>query len=776
MNTKETLKSAKAGTKKQLKHVKRPENRNKGIHLPARELVVELIVRFCLAAVLSQGTLWGGHAPFSLGFIAASGSGPGGAAALCGALTGYLVLMDAGASLRYAAAAILIYAVEFAFFDLKIYRNQWFMAICSSLIAGLTGFVYLSGAGWNSTAIISFVSELITVGVSCLFFQELPGENARPDRGSILFLAAAVAVCLARAHIVLGGTVAALAAILTTRAGAGESAVTGGAMGLAVGLTGSGNPLLGTVLAFSGALTGGPTARQGRLATVLLFAGCGLLCTAWVRGGVEMAAAVALAAVVYSALPEKLLRRIDRYTCRDAMPAPAAPEKRSPAAAQVRFRLEEQATAFRTLYEHIHESVVQGEPQENSAVIFDRVAERVCMSCSHYQVCWRREHTATCQALTRALSAMLDRGNGELRDFNSQFRNRCMRLDEFLRVSNEELYRYWNRLQYRARLKNNRLAVCRQYVELAELLDSAAEKLGEELESDPSGAAAACRAAEKLNVEARCELYVDGRGRRVLEARGRDLAALNTEAGSKALSQALGVRMEPADVYRVRQGQRLVFHQCPPLGATVAVAARQKAEDQVSGDNGIWFRDDNGILWVVLCDGMGSGQGASRESKLLLTLLKDFLHAGVEPTAALTTLTGALSLRGDLDGGFTTVDLLRVDLFSGLAELFKLGGAPTYLRKGGIVSRLTGSALPAGLETDRESTPDVNRFRLAAEDFVLMVTDGVTDGSGDSWLKTTIAQYHGESPRELAQSVLSSPGAGREDDRTVVAVRISNRV
>jgi serine/threonine protein phosphatase PrpC len=88
---------------------------------------------------------------------------------------------------------------------------------------------------------------------------------------------------------------------------------------------------------------------------------------------------------------------------------------------------------------------------------------------------------------------------------------------------------------------------------------------------------------------------------------------------------------------------------------------------------------------------------------------------------------------------------------------------------------VTGTTLPAGLELDKESKPDVTRFRLGAEDFVLMVTDGITDGDEDAWLRQMLGQYHGESPRELAQGVLASPGAGREDDRTVVALRLSNR-
>lgn len=739
-------------------------------------LIPTLFLRYVLALVLSQGFVLGSHAPFSLGFVAASGSGAEGATALCGALTGYLLTMESSTALRYCAAAILLYALAFALFDSAWYQKQWFMSSCSAIVTALTGFIYLSGAGWNPTSIIAFGSEIVLTALSCLFFQPLQMDSPPTDHGSLLFLIAALLTSAARIHSLLGGTLAALITLLVTRAGAGASALTGGALGLTIGLTANATPLFSAVLCFSGGLTGGAYARKNRLLCVLLFAGCGLLCTAWVHGGSQMAQCIVCAAVLYSILPAPLLHPLDDVL---ALP-PLRPYAHSvlsqpPELMQVRFQLEEQATAYKTLYEHIGESVRRGEPPEDSAVIFDRVSERVCTGCSHFDLCWRRDHRSTCQALTQALAAMLDRGNGQLSDFPAHFRTRCMRLNEFLQASNEELFCYWNRQQYRARLKNNRLAVCRQYAQLSSLLTAAATRLGEETEHDPSGAAAAVRAAKQLGVTAQCALWIDPRGRRSLEVNGRALSPLNTEKGISTLSQALGVRMELLDAFRIRQGQRLVFRQCPPLSATVAVSARQKNSGNTNGDNGIWFRDDSGVLWVVLCDGMGSGQDAADESRLLLTLLKDFLHAGIEPSAALRTLTGALSLRGELNGGFTTVDLLSLDLFSGNTSLYKLGSAPTYYRRSGTVKRITGSALPAGLELDRESVPDVAHFHLTAGDFLLMVTDGITDGDRDDWLRTLLSAYDGESPRSLAQSILASPAAGRNDDRTAVVVRVSNR-
>ncbi len=388
---------------------------------------------------------------------------------------------------------------------------------------------------------------------------------------------------------------------------------------------------------------------------------------------------------------------------------PETPEQAQEAA---RYRLGEQATAFRTLYQRLRESMAEHPTGESTSVIFDRAARRVCKGCAMEGSCWKWDHHDTYDDLSAALKAMQERGSGEARDYPERFRHKCLRFDAFRTAANEELFAFWTRRQYRMRLRESRIAVCRQYAQLARLLEDAAAELDEELRFECTGSAAADRALDRLGVRGEAGLWLDGRGRRVLTVTGRQLEALKTQEGLRELRSALGVPVELWESTPVRSGVRLTFRQTPPLAATVGVAVRKKEGQAVSGDSGSWFKDEQGNLWVTVCDGMGSGEAASRESSLVLHLVEDFIHAGVEPEAALTTLTGALSLRGEIDGGFTTVDLLHIDLFTGAGELYKLGGAPSYLRRRGSVSRVSGTALPAGLELEGENRPDVTHFRL----------------------------------------------------------------
>ena len=80
----------------------------------------------------------------------------------------------------------------------------------------------------------------------------------------------------------------------------------------------------------------------------------------------------------------------------------------------------------------------------------------------------------------------------------------------------------------------------------------------------------------------------------------------------------------------------------------------------------------------------------------------------------------ALALRGEEDGGFTTVDLLQIDLFSGKSAVYKLGAAPTYLRRGGVVERLCQrSSLPVvtpSLTSSTQSPASRDRGKASGAD------------------------------------------------------------
>lgn len=156
------------------------------LRAPALVRGAECAIRFLLGAMLAGAEIFGGWAPFGLALVGCSGSGLDGFCALVGAAFGYLSFLGLTAGLRYVAAAILIFSVSFAFYDIRLYKRVWFMPLVSSLLNGATGFVYLADSRWEAPQVIFFGTELLLTGAACYFYRvAFSPWTGRREEGSL---------------------------------------------------------------------------------------------------------------------------------------------------------------------------------------------------------------------------------------------------------------------------------------------------------------------------------------------------------------------------------------------------------------------------------------------------------------------------------------------------------------------------------------------------------------------------------------------------------------
>lgn len=739
-------------------------------------------VRFLLAAVLAGAELLGGHSLFALALVAVSGPGLEGVSALLGAALGYLSFWGLAEGLRYIAASMMIYAIALALGEFRIYRKVWFMPAVAAALNGLVGFVYQSASGWSAWDRVGFVTEVIlTAGTVYLYrlafgvWEKRRGREGLsvPQTAGVLLLAVTVAMTLARVEVAghsLGRILCASAALLCAwKGGVGIGAAAGVTAGLAMDLAAGTPPYYTLIYAFPGLFSGLFT-RQNRLlcAGAYLLSGAAAIFWTW-QGGVPFSALreLAVGVAVFLLLPDRLLRRFASLARQEA-PAGEEPRARRLAASQ----LGETASAFRAVSASLRAAFRREVPLNDgdAARVFDRAADQVCAKCRQRERCWQTEYQTTRTALSDALTPMLDRGEGRPEDFPPHFAQRCVRLDAFLMAANGELAALLQRRRYDSRVRESRAAVCSQYGQLAAVLDRAAVELAKEPAVDVRRQRLVKRHMASLGLEGRCAVYSDRYGHLRVEVDGPGAEALSAPEELSRLSSVVGcpLRASKADKDAARLCQR------EPLMVMAGGAAADRDGAPVSGDAGLWFKDDSGVLNFLLCDGMGSGAAARADSECALSLLEKFLRAGLPTEEALRTVGEALALRGEAEGGFTTIDLLRLDLFTGRGAVYKLGAAPTYLRRGSQVERLAGDALPAGLSG---GAADTFPLELAAGDCVLLITDGIVSGQDDLWLRSLLAEFDGLSPQDLAARVLAESGrrAGGGDDRTVIALKLDVR-
>ena len=764
----------------------RREKRRRQLPLPTVMRLSDCAVRFLLAAVLAGAELMGGHSLFALSLVAVCQPGLEGLAALVGAALGYLSFRGVLEGLRYIAASMMVYAVALAMGEFELYHRPWFMPAAAAALNGMVGFVYQSAAGWSRGTAVGFVTEtILTAGAVVLYRQAFDlWENRRPggeitprQLAGAIALAASLMMTLTRVNVAGAyslGRVLCVPVVLVAawRGGVGMGAAAGVAAGLAMGFS-AGLPAWYTLAYALPGLVAGVFIKQSRLmcAAAYWLSGAAAALWTWDLGpGSAFTWELAAGTAVFLLLPDKLLRRLS------ALLRQEEPEEESFHARRFAAgRLKETAEAFRAVSGGLRASFqAPAVPNDGDAArIFDRAADRVCVKCKQKERCWQREYQVTKTALADALTPMLDRGAGALEDFPPHFSSRCIRFETFLTAANGELSAMLQRRRYDSRVRESRAAVCAQYGHMAAVLDRAAAELAQEPVVDVRRQRLVKQRMAALGLEGRVTVWSDQYGHLQLEVEGQGAEQLSREGEIGRLSAILGCPLRDGDSQRghARLCQR------EPLMAVAGVAGADREGQPVSGDAGVWFKDGGGRLNFLLCDGMGSGSAAREDSENALRLLEKFLRAGLAPEEALTTVGEALALRGEEEGGFTTVDLLQIDLFSGKSGVYKLGAAPTYLRRGSGVERLCGESLPAGVAAGELSTPDAYALSLDAGDCVVLVSDGVTTGKEDRWLRKLVAEFDGLSPQALAAQILQESGqrSGGEDDRMVIAIKLDVR-
>lgn len=759
--------------------------------------------RLALAGVLATGRVLGRCSPFGVALVGACGPGAGGFAALLGAVGGYLVSLGLDEALRYAACSILVFAVSFAFYDLSIYKKPWFMPLAASFLNVLTAAVTLQGQirlhPTNVFPVLVTEFSLTALGVYAFrvaltlrrgrreqIDAGLQEEITLRQRVCLVLLSMAVLISLSNVKLVGTVSVGRLAAVWLAlwvgyTAGAGGGAAVGLCLGLAMDLAGQNGRVYALTFGFSG-LSAGIFRKNGRFTATVSCAVAGALAALWSWEQAEAVAAAAevlLAGGLFLATPQQFLDRLAPLFAEPSSPSPTVY-----AAQAAQRRLRDASAAFQQVFSALKGSFFSktAENGEDPAVIYDRAANKACARCVLRERCWQSQYQDTHDLLNAALPGLLEARSVSADSLPRRFRDKCINFSAFLEAVDQELRAFLLRRQYDRQAGQNRRTACRQYEQVAQVLEDAAAAMGEAYVLNPLK-------TRRLNQfiagrELRCEGVAlnDPQGRLHLQLTGPDAGSIACEAAVSALSSALDVPLVLVSAPSPESPQTLL-RQREPLSAVVGVSGRKRGENSVSGDACAWFKDDLGQLYLLLCDGMGTGAEARRESDLAIDLLEKLLKAGLSPETALKTLDQAFHLRLDAALGFSTVDLLVLDLFSGTGTLYKLGSAPSYLKQGGTVKSLRAKGFPAGLtpEDGGVSRRDVFSVRLGPGDCLILLTDGVLEdgnedpaGDGDRWLREMLMGFEGGSPAALAE-VIVAHGDSAEDDKTALVLRVALR-
>ncbi len=169
------------------------------------------------------------------------------------------------------------------------------------------------------------------------------------------------------------------------------------------------------------------------------------------------------------------------------------------------------------------------------------------------------------------------------------------------------------------------------------------------------------------------------------------------------------------------------FEEEPGYLVLTGVARATKKNEVLSGDSFSFLYPDSGETVLLLSDGMGSGEAASRDSEAVIGLLEQFLAAGFDEKTAIRLINSVLLLRTE-GKSYSTVDISVINPYGGTCEFIKLGAAGTYIKREDWLERVESATLPVGMFG--EADYDRAEKKLYDGDYIIMTSDGVPEALG----------------------------------------------
>ena len=246
---------------------------------------------------------------------------------------------------------------------------------------------------------------------------------------------------------------------------------------------------------------------------------------------------------------------------------------------------------------------------------------------------------------------------------------------------------------------------------------------------------------------------------------------ISSPALREDIEKALGTSLASPEYYKKGKMVLMECGSASKLSAECAITSRAGIREAISGDTARAFESKNGRFYTLISDGMGSG----REAKETSELVADFLVGALEHSHAAEPILGILNniLRRRNTECSATVDMFSIDLISGTATFIKSGAAPSYIKRGSSLFRISSKTAPIGTV----KTIDAERIKADVEDgdYVIMLSDGVSQNVEDTpWLPLLLSKPALDDLGDYAEMILRGAfeNGAISDDMTVAVTKI----
>ena len=392
-----------------------------------------------------------------------------------------------------------------------------------------------------------------------------------------------------------------------------------------------------------------------------------------------------------------------------------------------------------------------------------------CEACPKMKICHARERFDDGEIITRAVAALTADGVFDISSLPQTIVRGCPSVDSIINGVNAS----YRQLLRSALCEDGTSSAATDYAAVSKMISECVRSADAECERNQDLSA---RLAERLSEEgityetlsvygkSRPQVYIRGFTVKDLTCGADDLCRIAEEAvGAPLTEPEMTIDYDKLNMFSECRRRYDVFHGEFSAEGVPGVA---------NGDRIASFKTSDGDFCLLICDGMGSGGDAALTARVSALFLEKMVGAGCDVPTSLEMLNDFAKKRR-LECS-STVDLLKVDPYSGEAVFYKCGAAPSFVLRGDRVFKIECEGSPVGILA-RIVAKSVT-FRLDGGDRIVMVSDGVIPDDEET------ARFYdlltGGLPKrdlcEAAKAVAldSRKRCRRPDDATVGIVRI----
>jgi len=736
--------------------------------------------------VMAGSFIFGGVAPFGVAFCAAVPAQYA-VTAGAGAVLGYTLLTLPGVSMKYIVSVLLVLAARWLFETKAPGRIR--LAV-SSVIAGFSLAVASAAvlvlSEFTLYDIVICVAELLLVCGATYFFAralQFLSRNmsamSRSDLSCVVIALAVVLIGLTPLQVagcspgrILAVLVVLLCARYTREAG---GAIAGVTVGMALGMAGGDYGFLLTAFGMGG-LISGIFGGMGRIATAASFI---FINTVTALFALEYEAVyisiieVFIASVVFMVIPQGWMGRL-------ATLSQASAKKDTTTQKALCERLEDISGALMEICSTTQQVSAKLSQMEGASFssVYTRVAEQVCIRCGMKTTCWQFRYSETVNAMQQCIAALKREGSITRTQVPRRFGDSCCKLNDFVAALNTQFHDFVAKEGVQRKVSKVRAVVTDQFEGMAMMLDEISGEISGMRLLDPQRANKVRDYFEKEGVHARQVIcYTDEFDRMSLELQipNYQAAKLDKEHSALDLCTLLEADFDLPQVTVREKYTSVLYSEKASFVIDMGVCQIAAGSSKLCGDAYDCIRNKGGRAHFVLSDGMGSGGSAAVDSAMASGLITRLISVGVGHEAALKMVNSALLIKSG-EESLATIDICSLDLFTGKAEFYKAGAAPTFVVKNGRAGYVESTSLPAGIL--RGVAFEKSGITLHEGDLVVMVSDGVI-ATGADWVKSELENASpGSDIQHLCETLAANAKLrridGREDDITVLAARIAH--